>query len=68
MRPVQRAVRHLDPRPDLVQVEAELGYRYDMPGRAAFSARLPGLPTKNALALAQHAAWHPHPEEAAHGR
>jgi hypothetical protein len=55
---------------DLIQVEAELGYRYEMPGRPGghYQQVCPACRRK-ALALAQHAAWHPTPGEVfTHGR
>jgi hypothetical protein len=51
---------------DLIQIEAELGYRYEMPG-GHYQHVCPACRRKM-LALAQHTAWHPEPEEAgAHG-
>src|SRR5262249_35016029 len=51
---------------DLIQIEAELGYRYEMP-RGHYQHVCP-VCRRKMLALAQHAAWHPEPEEAgAHG-
>jgi hypothetical protein len=56
---------------DLIQVEAELGYDYSIPGDGPrhYQYVCPACRRK-LLALAQHAAWHPdpHPQEAvAHG-
>ena len=54
---------------DLIQVEGELGYDYAIPGHAPghFQHVCPACRRK-LLALAQHAAWHPEPQEAgAHG-
>ncbi len=52
---------------DLIQVEAELGYDYAMPGSDPGHYQHICPPCRRALlALAQHAAWHP--TEAAHGR
>jgi hypothetical protein len=51
---------------DLIQIEAELGYQYEMPG-GHYQHVCPGCRRKM-LALAQHAAWHPDPVEVAiHG-
>ena len=49
---------------DLIQVEAELGYAYAIPGEAAghYQHVCPACRRK-LLALAQHAAWHPEPQE-----
>ena len=55
---------------DLIQIEAELGYRYETPGRPGghYQHVCPRCRRK-ILALAQHTAWHPQLEEAgAHGR
>jgi hypothetical protein len=49
---------------DLIQVEAELGYDYALPGEPIghYQHVCPGCRRK-LLALAQHAAWHPEPQE-----
>jgi hypothetical protein len=55
---------------DLIQVEAELGYDYTMPGAEPMHYQhvCPACRRK-LLALAQHAAWHPEPQEVgSHGR
>ena len=55
---------------DLIQVEAELGYDYAMPGTGPghYQHVCPACRRK-LLALAQHAAWHPDPQETGtHGR
>jgi hypothetical protein len=50
---------------DLIQVEAELGYRYDLPGEpGAHYQRVCPACRRKLLALAQHATWHPEPERA----
>jgi hypothetical protein len=49
---------------DLIQVEAELGYDYAMPGDAAGHYQHICPPCRRRLmALAQHAAWYPEPQE-----
>ena len=55
---------------DLIQIEAELGYDYAMPGRPGghYQHVCPRC-RRTLLALAQHAAWHPEPVEVnTHGR
>lgn len=49
---------------DLIQVEAELGYHYDMPGQPGghYQHICPACRRK-VLALAQHAVWHPDANE-----
>jgi len=53
---------------DLIQVEAELGYHYEMadPGCGHYQRICPGCRRKM-LALAQHAAWEPGSNEGANG-
>jgi hypothetical protein len=49
---------------DLIQVEAELGYHYELPGEpAGHYQRICPACRRKLLALAQHAAWHPEPAE-----
>jgi hypothetical protein len=50
---------------DLIQVEREMGYRYELPG-ADGGHYQHVCPTcrRRMLALAQHATWHPEPSEA----
>ena len=54
---------------DLIQIEAELGYKYEMPGQPGghYQHVCPRC-RRTMLALAQHAAWHPETVEvSAHG-
>src|SRR5262245_16624614 len=49
---------------DLILVERELGYRYELPGEeAGHYQRVCPECRRKMLALAQHAAWHPKPSE-----
>ena len=48
---------------DLIQVERELGYRYELPGPGGHYQNVCPSCRRRMLALAQHATWHREPSE-----